>query len=85
MYIVKCVGIMAEDKKMSWIIKKTNSGRSFQCTKFSVIDFVHTDRRNFSGTRQKSADLPTVDFRSQQPSKKIWTSLPISFMDFSVF
>ena len=29
---------MAEDKKMSWIIKKTNSGRSFQCTKFSFIE-----------------------------------------------
>ena len=32
-----------------------NNGRNFQYTKFSVIDFVLTDRVSLSGTRPKSA------------------------------
>ena len=40
---------------MSWNTTKTNDGRNFQCTKFSVIDLVLTDRRNLWGTRPKSA------------------------------
>ena len=32
-----------------------NNGRSFQYTKFSVIDLVFTDKRNNSGKRPKSA------------------------------
>ena len=34
---------------------KNNNGRKFQFTKFSLIDFVLTDRRNLSGKRQKLA------------------------------
>ena len=37
----------------SWL--KNNNGRNFQFTKFSVIDFVLTDRRGLSGKRPKSA------------------------------
>ena len=36
--IVKCVGAKAQDEKMRWNTTKTNNGRSFQYTKFSVID-----------------------------------------------
>ena len=53
--IVKCVGAKAQDEKMRWNTTKTNNGRSFQYTKFSVIDLVLTDKRNISDTRAKSA------------------------------
>ena len=53
--IVKCVGAKAQDEKMRWNTTKTNDGRSFQYTKFSVIDLVLTDKRNLSDTRAKSA------------------------------
>ena len=33
-------------EKMRWTIKETDSGRSFLFTKFSVIDFFLTDKRN---------------------------------------
>ena len=36
-------------------ITKTNGGRNFQHTKFSVIDLVLTNRRQLSGTSLKSA------------------------------
>lgn len=48
--MVKCVGDMAQDEKMSRNTTKTNSGCNFQNTKFLVIDLVPTDRRNLSGT-----------------------------------
>ena len=32
--MVKCVGDMAQDEKMSWNTTKTNSGCNFQNTKF---------------------------------------------------
>ena len=53
--IVKCVGAKAQDEKMRWNTTKTNNGRSFQYTKFPVIDLVLTDKRNLSDTRAKSA------------------------------
>ena len=34
---------------------KNKNGRTFQFTKFSLIDFVLTDRRSLSGERPKSA------------------------------
>ena len=40
---------------MRWNTSKMNNGRSFQYTKFSVIDLVFTDKRNNSGKRPKSA------------------------------
>ena len=42
------------DENMRWITTKTNNRPNFQCTKFSVIELVLTDRRNLSGTRPKS-------------------------------
>ena len=36
-------------------VYKNNNGRNFQITKFSLIDFVLTDRRSLSGKRPKSA------------------------------
>ena len=53
--IVKCVGAKAQDEKMRRNTMKTNNGRNFPYTKFSVIDFVLTDRGNLSGTRPESA------------------------------
>ena len=51
--IVQCVGANSSDGKMRWLlITKTNNGRKFQFTKFSLIDFVLTDRRSLSDKRQ---------------------------------
>ena len=36
--------------------KKNNNDRNFQFTKFSFIDFVHTDKRSLSVKRPKSAN-----------------------------
>ena len=53
--IVKCGGTKAQDEK-NWLNHyKNNNGHNFQATKFSVIDFVLTDRRNLLGTQPKSA------------------------------
>ena len=61
--IVKCVGAKAQDEKMRWNTTKTNDGRSFQYTKFSVIDLVLTDKRNISDTRAKSAYGKSSSYR----------------------
>ena len=50
MKILKCIGTKAQDEKMHRNTTKTNNGRNFQFTKFSVIDLVLADRRNLSGT-----------------------------------
>ena len=44
-----------KDKKNSLNHYKNNNERNFQNTKFSVIDFVLTDRRNLLGTQPKVA------------------------------
>ena len=44
--VVKSVGDKAWNERMLLIITKTNAGHKFYCTKFSVIDFFHTDRRS---------------------------------------
>ena len=44
--VVKRVGDKAQDEKMRWTITETDNGRSFLFTKFSVIDFFLTDKRN---------------------------------------
>ena len=52
--------------KHALITIKTNNGRNFSWTKFSVIDLVLTDRRNLSRTQNRPvANLPVVDCRSQ--------------------
>ena len=48
--IGKCVGAL----KMNTCVASLH-GPTFQYTKFSVIELVLTDKRNLSGTRQKSA------------------------------
>ena len=44
-----------KDKKNSLNHYKNKNERNFQNTKFSVIDFVLTDRRNILGTQPKMA------------------------------
>ena len=44
---VKRIGDNAQDEYMRWTITETDNGRSFLFTKFSVIDFFLTDKRNF--------------------------------------
>ena len=43
---VKRIGDNAQDEYMRWTITETDNGRSFLFTKFSVIDFFLTDKRN---------------------------------------
>ena len=44
---VKRIGDNAQDEYMRWTITETDNGRTFLFTKFSVIDFFLTDKRNF--------------------------------------
>lgn len=53
---------------MLLIITKTNAGHKFYCTKFSVIDFFHTDRRSLFRYMAKNwpvAKITVGDFRAQ--------------------
>ena len=75
----KCVGAKAQDEKMRWNTTKTNNGRNFQYTKFSVIGSFPTDRRNRLGTRPKSACGKSSNCRfsfstARNAITEVWTS-----------
>ena len=44
--VAKCVDDKTQDKKCVESLQKSNNGRIFQFTKFSVLDFVRTEIRN---------------------------------------
>ena len=53
--VVKCVGDRAHEEKRVESLKRTNDGRNFQFTKFSVIDFSLPTAEIYSGTQPNSA------------------------------
>ena len=86
--IVKCVGVKAQDENMHLNTTKTNSGHSFQYTKFSVIELVLTKRRNLSGTCLKiglwqSSSSQICSQPGEMPLSKP-LNMKLSFFSFSV-
>ena len=47
--------LRSQDENICWITTKTKNGPNFQYRKLSAIQLVHTDGRNHSGSRPKSA------------------------------
>ena len=64
----------------SWL--QNNSGRNFQFTKFSFIDFVLTDRRSLSGKRPKLASGKSSSCRFSFSAKRNANTKATEFVTF---